>query len=182
MKIRTAIISACFGLAVSAAIQVQAETLTVTVENATTAGRGAAIGTVTFTDEPDGMLVTTQLDNLPPGVHKLAIHENPSCMHSTSSPGEAEAAKGAGDVLSMAHTTSEVAAPATGYKTGDMTSLTTDENGRVYQTMLIRGMQVSDIKERSVVIHQGPDLNPGEHKSTVRLTGADDRIACGVIR
>ncbi len=43
------------------------------------AGIGVGLGTVTFTDIPGGLLITSKLSDLPPGQHGFHIYEKGDC-------------------------------------------------------------------------------------------------------
>ncbi|HAD69814.1 MAG TPA: superoxide dismutase, partial [Acinetobacter radioresistens] len=52
---------------------------TVTVHAVSPEGVGSKIGTVTFHDSPQGLIVMTNLSSLPSGQHGFHIHERGSC-------------------------------------------------------------------------------------------------------
>jgi Cu/Zn superoxide dismutase len=57
----------------------QAETVKAKLSLATEKGPGAKVGTVIFTDTPQGLAVKTRLKGLPPGKHGFHVHEKPDC-------------------------------------------------------------------------------------------------------
>jgi len=123
------------------------------------AGPGAGIGTVTFTDTPNGAHIQVSLHDLPPGTNGFDVHANGDC-----GPGFLVHPGPEGDAM----TPVAAGAAGQGYEAGDLPSLTVQSNGRDSETLT--APQISDVsrlKDRSVVI---------------REAGSDVRLACGVIR
>ncbi|MRR15341.1 MAG: superoxide dismutase [Cu-Zn] SodC2, partial [Deltaproteobacteria bacterium] len=58
-------------------------------------GMGEAIGVITVQDTKYGLLLTPQLNRLPPGIHGFHVHQNADCGHMMTG-GKAMAAGAAG--------------------------------------------------------------------------------------
>ena len=56
---------------------------TAEVHTVTADGIGEKIGTVTFVDSADGLVITPDLSQLSPGAHGFHIHQKPSCATAT---------------------------------------------------------------------------------------------------
>jgi Cu-Zn family superoxide dismutase len=54
------------------------------IKQATPAGTGDTLGTVTVSDSAGGAAIKTALKGLPPGPHGFHIHENGSCQPTTA--------------------------------------------------------------------------------------------------
>src|SRR5215468_3547443 len=63
----------------AAALGVRAEQVVVTINEITATGVGAAIGTVTLNDGPNGLVIQPNLKQLAPGEHGFHVHTNPDC-------------------------------------------------------------------------------------------------------
>src|ERR1700761_458393 len=66
-------------LAAAMAATAQAAELKAEIQQATVAGTGDSLGTVTIRDANGGATIKTALKGLPPGPHGFHIHENGSC-------------------------------------------------------------------------------------------------------
>ena len=123
---------------------------------------GGISGTVYFTPQAAGVLVTAQLSGLPrDGFFAFHIHEGPSC----SGAGLADT-KGHFNPTGAAHPD----------HAGDLPPLLSC-NGSAYLSVLTDRFALEDILGRTVVIHSStddfrtqPSGNPGE------------KLACGIIR
>src|SRR3712207_3769226 len=49
--------------------------------------KGKALGTITLTQFPQGLLIHGELDGLPPGWHAIHVHENGTCAPSFAAAG-----------------------------------------------------------------------------------------------
>ena len=127
----------------------------------------AVTGTVGFSDTAGGVRVTAQVTGLTPGEHGFHIHEVGDC----SAP-DASSAKGHFNPAGKSH----------GHHAheerhgGDMPNLLANAQGEARLTAELKGLSVSQISGRSVVIHADPD----DYKSQP-AGNSGKRVACGVI-
>lgn len=141
-------------------------------------GIGKSIGTVTFTDSKEGLLVETNLRGLPPGAHGFHIHEGGSC-----GPGEHEGHIAAG-IQAHGHydpdKTGRHEGPYdnSGHR-GDLPVLIVKPDGTAVSITLAPRLKVKELKGRTVLIHVGGD---NYSDKPIILGGAGARIACGVIK
>ena len=137
--------------------------------SANMAGRSGATvsGTVAFSDVAGGVRVTAQVAGLTPGEHGFHIHEVGDC----SAP-DASSAKGHFNPAGKTH-------GHHGHDErhgGDMPNLLANAQGEARLTADLKGVSVSQISGRSVVIHADPD----DYKSQP-AGNSGKRVACGVI-
>ena len=140
-------------------------------------GVAAPIGQITATDSKYGLVLTSDLKDLPPGLHGFHVHENPSC-EPKERDGKTVAALGAGGHYDPQQTKRHGAPWGDGHL-GDLPPLYVDNYGNSNQPVLAPRLRVSDLKGRSLMIHAGGD-NHADHPAPVGGGGA--RIACGVIQ
>lgn len=153
------------------------ESVTSTVNLVTTHGVGAAIGTITFTDTPAGLAVTPKLVGLPVGERGFHIHENPDCGPKEKD-GIAVAALAAGPHYDPSRSGKHAGPHGGGHK-GDLPKLEVAADGTATKSLVVSGVTVHDIRNRSVMIHAGGDNYSDE---PALLGGGGARIACGVVR
>lgn len=72
------LIPLAFALLGAASVQAS-ETITVTMQQATEKGPGAAVGTVTISESAHGLVFTPNLKGLEPGIHGFHVHAKASC-------------------------------------------------------------------------------------------------------
>jgi Cu-Zn family superoxide dismutase len=136
---------------------------------------GEPVGTATFTQTPEGVLVRAELNSLPPGPHALHIHENGVCE-----PPEFTSAGEHFSPESKEHGFDNPSGP----HAGDLPNLDAAEDGKAAletlnrHTSLEEGAMNSLLKAggTALVVHAGADdyqTNPAGESG--------DRIACGVI-
>lgn len=166
------IVSACHSLPSPPKHQI-----TVPVSAVSNQGIGAHIGTITFSDSKDGLVIQTNLQQIPSGPHGFHIHENPSCEPDIKD-GKPGAALKAGSHLDPKQTGKHASPTADGHL-GDLPLLTANNRQISQETLLAPRLTLEKIKNRAVVIHAGGDNYSDQPQA---LGGGGARIACGVIR
>ncbi len=134
------------------------------------------IGTISFKDMPDGLLVQRDFMGLPAGPHGIHVHENGDCG-SIIVDGKTILGGAAGGHYDP-HQTGKHLGPNTDGHKGDLPVLAVDDAGRVTDDFYLKDVNSFDFKGRSVIIHAGGDNYSDTPKP---LGGGGDRIACGVI-
>lgn len=159
------------------AVKAMEESRTVTMHLVNDKGEGAAIGTITFKDEKDGVNVAVHLEGLPPGARGFHLHENGSCMPAEKD-GKMVPALAAGGHFDPAKTGMHLG-PDKGGHAGDMPSLMVNEKGVAKESFVLHGVTVKAIEGRAVMVHAGGDNYSDQ---PMPLGGGGARIACGVIK
>ena len=156
-----------------------------TAENAPTAtaeminAQGEAIGTATFTETPNGVLIRAELQGLEPGEHGYHIHQTGQC----DAQGGFETAGGHFNPGEAEHGFMMEGGP----HAGDMPNQFVAEDGKLNLNVINTAITLgeSDGQERhsvfdddgsALVIHAGQDDYESQPSGD-----AGDRIACGVI-
>lgn len=152
--------------------QANAQTAKAEVRNA----KGEMVGTLTLAQEPDGVRLTVELSNLPPGFHGFHIHAVGKC--------EAPFTSAAGHFNPAAQTHAHHA--------GDLPNLLVNVDGRAFlmvKTARFKLEELFDADGSAIIIHADPDnhaniparYRPDPDASTLATGDAGGRIACGVI-
>jgi Cu-Zn family superoxide dismutase len=133
---------------------------------------GKAIGQVTLTEAPKGVVMRVETKGLAPGWHGLHFHEKADCSKAdfTSAGGHTH---GAGDRV---HGLLNPAAN----ETGDLPNLYVGADGTGATEVFSTFLKLSDLKDAdgsAVVIHASPD-----DFMTQPIGGAGARVACAEIR
>lgn len=144
---------------------------------ATDTGNGDAVGTVTFSDSDDGLVIKTDLKGLPPGKRGFHVHEKPDCSP-VSKDGKMTHAGAAGGHYDPDKTGKHLGPGGGGHK-GDLPVLTVAEDGTAKVVMTLKGVKAEEFKNRSLMIHAGGDNYSDEPEP---LGGGGPRIACGIIQ
>lgn len=126
-----------------------------------------SIGYIDAKDTSDGLLLTPHFSQLPPGLHGMHIHENPSCGHQAADAGSHWDPK-----MSQKHE-----GPYKPGHLGDLPALFVDTHGNAALPVLAPDLTVKDLHGHSLMIHAGGD----DYSDTPQLGGGGARIACGVI-
>jgi Cu-Zn family superoxide dismutase len=136
--------------------------------------QGQKVGEATFTETPQGVKIMVKVENLPPGVHALHIHEKGKCEY----PGFASAG-GHFNPFDKKHGLKNPQGP----HAGDLPNLTLGADGKgTYETVAslvtLKPGKNSLFQEggTSLVIHANPDDD-----MTDPAGNAGARIACGPI-
>ena len=140
-------------------------------------GIGKDIGTVAASDSKYGLILTPQLNDLPPGLHGFHVHEKPDCSHAMKD-GKAVPALAAGGHYDPAGAGKHEGPYGNGHL-GDLPALYVASDGKATLPVLAPRLKVADIKGRSLMIHTG-----GDNYSDVPapLGGGGARVACGVVK
>lgn len=142
----------------------------------TAEGQGRKIGAIVLKDSSQGLVVQPRIIGLTPGEHGFHVHENPDCSPKKKD-GKMVAGLAAGSHYDP-HSTRSHKGPHGGGHLGDLPKLVADELGAVVDAVTIAGVTVSDVSNRSLVIHAGGD---NYSDSPNPLGGGGARVACGII-
>ena len=140
-------------------------------------GVGAPAGTVVVTEEAGGIKLTPDLKGLPPGSHGFHVHQFANCG-ARERNGTVLAGDLAGDHWDPDHK-GHHAAPGGGGHRGDLPPLTVGADGTARQPLVVKGLKLSDLRSKSLVVHAGGDNQSDAPKPN---GGGGDRIACGVVQ
>lgn len=135
---------------------------------------GGSAGHATFTDTPNGVLITAELSGLPAGPLGFHIHESGACAPDFSAAG--------GHLGSSVDGQAHGFFVADGPHSGDMANINVPESGAL--TVEVFNPRISFAGENALfdedgaalVIHSGPDDYESQPSGA-----AGERIACGVI-
>lgn len=149
---------------------------TIAVNAVSAQGIDAKIGTISFQDSPQGLVITPKLSELPSGFHGFHIHEKGSCAPAEKD-GKLGAALAAGGHFNP-HQAAGHGTPNEGHL-GDLPVLNVDSTGEAKTAVVAPRLKLADIQGLAIMVHAGGD-NYADHPKP--LGGGGDRIACGVIR
>jgi superoxide dismutase, Cu-Zn family len=150
---------------------------TATINSINATGVGSPLGTVSFVDSPDGLLITPELSSLPPGEHGFHIHDNGDCGAGMNQ-GKPAAGFAAGGHYDPAHTKKHLGPLSTAGHRGDLPVLVVDDGGNATKAVVAPHLTVEQIRGHSIMIHSGGD---NYSDIPVPLGGGGARIACGVV-
>jgi len=170
------IMMAVFVVLVSAGLVMAAEK-TIQMNLVNDQGMGEAIGSISVKDSKYGLILTPQLNRLPPGIHGFHIHQNADCGHMMAG-GKPMAASAAGGHYDPAMTGKHEGPYGEGHL-GDLPFLSVDKDGNAAGSVLAPRLKVADLEGRSLMIHVG-----GDNYSDVpeKLGGGGGRLACGAVK
>jgi Cu-Zn family superoxide dismutase len=140
------------------------------------AGIGKIIGIIKLKDSEQGLVIATDLAELPPGERGFHIHENPSCA-TMEKDGKKVAGLGAGGHYDPAHSGKHQGPIGTGHA-GDLPALIVAADGSAKGEVVAPRLRIGDVIDRAVIIHAGSDNYSDDPKP---LGGGGARIACGII-
>lgn len=147
----------------------------VTMNTVSAQGIGSSIGELQIFESAEGLVIQTNLNNLPAGPHGFHVHEHGSCSPAMKD-GKAGAALAAGGHLNP-HQAPNHGTPLTGHL-GDLPTLLVATDGTAKMTVIAPRLKLADVKGHAIMIHAGGDNFSDSPKP---LGGGGDRIACGVI-
>ncbi|MDH4162196.1 MAG: superoxide dismutase [Cu-Zn] SodC [Nitrospirota bacterium] len=140
-------------------------------------GIGKAIGTITISEGPKGLVFTPKLTDLSPGTHGFHVHQNPGCGVGTKD-GKQVPGLAAGGHYDPAATGKHEGHEGKGHL-GDLPVLTVEADGTAATAVTAPRLKMSDVKGRSLMIHAAGD-NYSDHPAP--LGGGGARVACGVVQ
>jgi Cu-Zn family superoxide dismutase len=141
-------------------------------------GVGAPIGTVTISEAgaQGGVVLKPDLKGLPAGRHGFHVHEFANCA------GKEKDGKMSAGELAGGHWDPDKAgkhgSPTGGGHKGDLPPLVVAADGTARQSVSAPRLKLSDLANKALVIHAGPDNFSDDPKPN---GGGGDRIACGTI-
>ncbi len=155
-------------------------TMGLTAEAALASPDGEAIGTVTFRQTANGVLVMADVTGLAPGGHAFIIHETGACTPTFDAAGDHFNPTGAEHGFLHSSWNRGESGEAHG---GDLLNLYAAADGSARADFLTAGVtldegpnhSVFDADGSAIIVHEKPDPYSGEEPDT----GA--RVACGVI-
>jgi superoxide dismutase, Cu-Zn family len=148
-----------------------------TIHAVSAEGIGDEIGTIQLADSADGLVIETDLSNLPPGAHGFHLHTHGSCEPAHDDQGQMAAAMGAAGHYDPDNTGKHAGPEGDGHK-GDLPVLEVAADGTAQVTLTAPRLAVADARGRALMIHAGGDNYSDEPKP---LGGGGARIACGVV-
>jgi Cu-Zn family superoxide dismutase len=139
--------------------------------------KGEMVGTLTLVQEPDGVKLTVEASNLPPGLHGFHIHAVGQCEPPFTS------AAGHFNPGGRHHP----------HHAGDLPDLLVNGDGHAFMVVKTARFTLGDLFDAdgsALIIHADPDnhanlparYRPDPDASTLATGDAGGRIACGVIR
>lgn len=150
--------------------------MTVPMSLADKQGTGTNVGTVRIAETPYGLAFYPELKGLPPGLHGFHVHEKPSCAPAENA-GNVQAAMAAGGHLDPKNTKKHDEPWGDGHL-GDLPPLYVAADGSATSPVLGPRLKLADVRNRSLMIHEGGD-NHADHPKP--LGGGGGRVACGVV-
>lgn len=140
-------------------------------------GAAQAIGLITVSETPYGLVFTPNLKNLPAGIHGFHVHEQGSCAAGVKD-GVGVAALAAGGHYDPKNSGQHLGPYAEGHL-GDLPAIYVKGDASAdYPVLAPRLKSLSEIKGRALMIHAGTDNHSDSPKP---LGGGGNRVACGVI-
>ncbi|AQX28023.1 MULTISPECIES: superoxide dismutase family protein [unclassified Bartonella] len=133
------------------------------------------IGTIKIKENAYGLIFIPNLSSLPEGLHGFHIHENPSCDMKDDIIGGA-----AGGHYDPKNTNQHLGPYNVNGHFGDLPTLYVDDKGQAkMSTLAPKIKRISEIKDRSLMIHVGGD---NQSDKPLPLGGGGARLACGIIK
>lgn len=150
---------------------------------------GSSVGTATFTEEGDHLVVAVEARGLQPGFHGMHLHQIGKCEANSVAPtgGPAGDFLSAGGHLQVGGSTGHPAS-------GDLTSLQVRSDGSAELTTTTSSVSLADIEGKALIIHSGADNfgnipdryqregGAGPDATTLATGDAGGRVACGVVQ
>jgi Cu-Zn family superoxide dismutase len=127
-------------------------------------------------DARAGLRIEPALGSLPPGLHGFHLHEFGGCGPGLKD-GKMQAGIAAGAHFDPRATGMHQGPMRNGHE-GDLPVLEVDSEGNATQMMHALHLQVSEVRGRAFVVHEGGDNYSDQPKP---LGGGGARLACGIV-
>ena len=150
--------------------------ITISMNTVDAQGAGAAVGSVTASETPYGVLFTPKLTGLPAGEHGFHLHENASCAPKEKD-GKPVAGLAAGGHFDPDKSGKHEGPYGKGHL-GDLPAIVVASDGKAESPVLAPRLKLADLTGHSLMIHVGGD-NHADHPAA--LGGGGARMACGVV-
>src|SRR6201987_4004431 len=144
-NMKTYIVTLASAIFLSAASIAFAANMTVDVNAIDANGIGKKIGTLRLSDSKQGLRITPQLADLPPGEQGFHVHVNPDCGPGNGPNGQPAAGMAAGGHYDPANPSKHLGPLGEGHK-GDLPALIVNADGKATQDVLAPHLKVSDVK------------------------------------
>ncbi|WP_255406644.1 superoxide dismutase [Cu-Zn] SodC [Alloalcanivorax mobilis] len=155
----------------------QAATTTINMYAVDSDGVSDPIGSIKAEQSEYGVVFTPDLKNLDEGPHGFHLHQNPSC-EPAKKDGDMAAAVAAGGHYDPDKAGHHGTPWGEGHL-GDLPALYVNDDGQAVTPVLAPRLEMSDLKGRAVMIHEGGDNYSDQPKP---LGGGGARVACGIIK
>ncbi|EIC0165344.1 superoxide dismutase [Cu-Zn] [Salmonella enterica subsp. enterica serovar Kinondoni] len=155
-----------------------AASMKIMMNEALPTGTGKALGEITVTETPYGLLFQPHLSGLVPGIRGFHVHTNPNCLPGLENGKEVPALQ-AGGHLDPEKTGRHLGPYNDKGHLGDLPGLVVNADGTAtYELLAPRLKSLSELKGHSLMIHAGGD---NYSDTPAKLGGGGARFACGVV-
>lgn len=137
-------------------------------------GIGKSLGTAILSESAEGLTIKVDVSGMSDGEHGFHVHEKGDCGPSLKD-GKMTAANAAGPHYDPDASKSHKGPDGAGHK-GDLPKLVA-KYGMIKQTVEMKQLKLSDVRGRSLMIHEGGD----NYSDQPENGGGAGRIACGII-
>jgi Cu-Zn family superoxide dismutase len=137
---------------VCASVSAQESTVSATINVVTATGTAESVGTVSFRQGENGVIIEPNLAGLTPGPLGAHVHQNPDC-----GPGADGTPAGAAGTHIDPSSTGKHEGPYGQGHLGDLPNLTVEQDGTVKIPVQAPRLKMADLMGRSFMIHAGKD-------------------------
>lgn len=145
--------------------------------NMTDLDTGEIVGSISISENKNGVVFTSNMSKLPAGLHGFHLHQNPSC-DAAQKNGKSVLGAAAGGHYDPANTKTHGFPWSENSHLGDLPPIYVNPHGDAVQSVIATRLRLSDLEGRALMIHSGGD-NHSDHPQA--LGGGGARMVCGVI-